>query len=135
MPTADEALGQVLAERIGDRRFRVIGVLAAQGESLGFNTDEIVIVPVAAAQALFNTEALFRILVEPAPGKPAWPERRFVRLGGKVQGWVQGETVTVGYELWRQLNDFPLEFGQTANDKNADKDDDKKIAAKAGKPK
>ena len=50
--------------RIGDRRFRVIGVLAAQGESLGFNTDEIVIVPVAAAQALFNTEALFRILVE-----------------------------------------------------------------------
>jgi len=50
--------------RIGDRRFRVIGVLAPQGESLGFNTDEIVIVPVAAAQALFNTEALFRILVE-----------------------------------------------------------------------
>jgi putative ABC transport system permease protein len=50
--------------RIGDRRFRVVGVLAAQGESLGFNTDEIVIVPLAAAQALFNTEALFRILVE-----------------------------------------------------------------------
>jgi putative ABC transport system permease protein len=50
--------------RIGDRRFRVIGILAKQGESLGFNTDEIVIVPVAAAQALFNTEALFRILAE-----------------------------------------------------------------------
>jgi putative ABC transport system permease protein len=50
--------------RIGDRRFRVVGVLAAQGQSLGFNTDEIVIVPVAAAQALFDTEALFRILVE-----------------------------------------------------------------------
>jgi putative ABC transport system permease protein len=50
--------------RVGDRRFRVIGVLASQGESLGFNTDEIVIVPIAAAQALFNTEALFRILVE-----------------------------------------------------------------------
>jgi putative ABC transport system permease protein len=50
--------------RIGDRRFRVLGVLASQGESLGFNTDEIVIVPVAAAQALFNTEALFRVLVE-----------------------------------------------------------------------
>jgi len=38
--------------------------MAAQGESLGFNTDEIVIVPLAAAQALFNTEALFRVLVE-----------------------------------------------------------------------
>ena len=56
------ALGEWL--RIGDRRFRVVGVIAVQGESLGFNTDEIVIVPLAAAQALFNTEALFRILVE-----------------------------------------------------------------------
>lgn len=59
---ARSALGEWL--RIGDRRFRVVGILASQGESLGFNTDEIVIVPLAAAQALFNTEALFRILVE-----------------------------------------------------------------------
>jgi putative ABC transport system permease protein len=59
---ARPALGEWL--RIGDRRFRVIGVLAPQGESLGFNTDELVIVPVAAAQALFNTESLLRILVE-----------------------------------------------------------------------
>ena len=50
--------------RIGDRRFRIIGIMAKQGQSLGFNTDEIVIVPLAAAQALFNTEALFRVLVE-----------------------------------------------------------------------
>jgi putative ABC transport system permease protein len=56
------ALGEWV--RIGDRRFRVIGVMAKQGESLGFNSDEIVIVPLAAAQALFNTEALFRVLVE-----------------------------------------------------------------------
>ncbi len=56
------ALGEWL--RIGDRRFRVIGIMATQGESLGMNTDEIVIVPLAAAQALFNTEALFRVLVE-----------------------------------------------------------------------
>jgi len=59
---ARQALGEWL--RIGDRRLRVIGLLAPQGESLGFNTDEVVIVPVAAAQALFNTESLFRILVE-----------------------------------------------------------------------
>ena len=57
-----QALGEWV--RIGDRRFRVIGLMAKQGESLGFNSDEIVIVPLAAAQALFNTEALFRILVE-----------------------------------------------------------------------
>ncbi|TSA16644.1 MAG: FtsX-like permease family protein [Betaproteobacteria bacterium] len=56
------ALGEWV--RIGDRRFRVIGILAPQGQSLGFNTNEIVIVPLAAAQALFNTESLFRILIE-----------------------------------------------------------------------
>lgn len=59
-----------------------------------------------------RTDGLFRVLVEPMPGKPAWPERRFVRQGGKVLGWIQGDNVTVGYELWRQLNDFPLNFGQ-----------------------
>jgi len=82
-----------------------------------------------------NAQGLFRILVEPMPGKQPWPERQFVRLGGKVQGWVQGETVTVGYELWRQLNDFPLEFGQAATNKTGESEDPNKIAAKAGKPK
>lgn len=50
--------------RLGDRRFRVVGVLATQGESMGFNTDELVIIPVASAHMLFNTSGLFRILIE-----------------------------------------------------------------------
>jgi putative ABC transport system permease protein len=50
--------------RLGDRRFHVIGIMTSQGESMGFNTDEIVIVPVASAHMLFNTSGLFRILVE-----------------------------------------------------------------------
>jgi len=58
----DQAIGAWV--RLGDRRFRVIGVMASQGESMGFNTDEIVIVPVASAHLLFNTSGLFRILVE-----------------------------------------------------------------------
>lgn len=57
-----DAVGQRV--RLGDRRFRVSGVLSEQGESMGFNTDEVVIVPVEDAQALFNTETLFRILIE-----------------------------------------------------------------------
>ena len=59
-----------------------------------------------------SPDGLFRILVEPLPGKPIWPTSAFVRPGSKVRGWVQGETVLVGYEIWRQLNDFPLEFGK-----------------------
>jgi putative ABC transport system permease protein len=50
--------------RIGDRRFRVIGVLAKKGQSLGLDMGDVAIVPVASAQALFNTSSLFRILVQ-----------------------------------------------------------------------
>ena len=50
--------------RLGDRRFRVVGVMSSQGESMGFNTDEIAIIPVASAHILFNTSGLLRILVE-----------------------------------------------------------------------
>lgn len=58
----ESALGQLI--RIGDRRFRVVGVLASTGQGLGMNTDELVIVPVSLAQAMFNSNTLFRILVE-----------------------------------------------------------------------
>ena len=44
--------------------FRVIGVLASEGQSVGTDFDEIVIIPVASAQALFDTHSLFRVLVE-----------------------------------------------------------------------
>lgn len=50
--------------RLGDRRFRVIGVISSQGQAMGMNTDELVIVPVASAHQLFNTQNLLRILVE-----------------------------------------------------------------------
>jgi len=50
--------------RIGDRRFRVIGVLGDQGRMIGLDSQELVIVPVSAAQALFNTESLFRMLIQ-----------------------------------------------------------------------
>ncbi|WP_418317348.1 ABC transporter permease [Piscinibacter sakaiensis] len=56
------ALGNFI--RVGDRRFRVIGVLASTGSGLGMNTDEMAIVPVASALAMFNTNSLFRVLVE-----------------------------------------------------------------------
>ena len=42
----------------------VSGVLATQGESMGFNTDEVAFIPIDYAQELFNTSTLFRILVE-----------------------------------------------------------------------
>ena len=57
-----QALGQWL--RISDRRYRVIGVLASEGQSIGVDFDDMVIIPVASAQTLFDRYSLFRILVE-----------------------------------------------------------------------
>ncbi|MEY2873449.1 MAG: hypothetical protein RLZZ373_820 [Pseudomonadota bacterium] len=59
---AENPLGQTV--RVGGRRLRVIGVLASAGQSLGLNSDELAIVPVALAQAMFDSNTLFRILIE-----------------------------------------------------------------------
>ena len=69
----EPAVGQLV--RIGDRRLRIIGVLKPVGQGLGMNTDELAIVPAALAQAMFNSNTLFRILVE-ARSREAIPEAK-----------------------------------------------------------
>jgi putative ABC transport system permease protein len=59
---AEPALGKLI--RVGDRRFRIIGVLGKGGQGLGMTTDELIIVPVATAQSMFNSNTLFRVLIE-----------------------------------------------------------------------
>jgi putative ABC transport system permease protein len=58
----ESALGRWL--RINDRRYRVIGVLAGGGHSLGQNLDDMIVIPVAAAQRLFDSPSLFRVLIQ-----------------------------------------------------------------------
>lgn len=47
--------------RIGDRRFRVVGVMAPKGQFLGFDLDDMIFIPAGQAQALFNREDLMEI--------------------------------------------------------------------------
>lgn len=49
----------------------------------------------------------FRVIIVADPDDVPWPDERFLRLGAGVKGWVMLDTVSVGYELWRQLNNFP----------------------------
>jgi len=42
--------------------FRVIGVMERRGNSLGFDLDDVVFIPVTAARRLFNTDGLFEII-------------------------------------------------------------------------
>lgn len=58
----ERALGQWI--RAGNRRFRVIGVLEERGQGMGTDLSDIVLIPVASAQMLFNQEGMFRVLVE-----------------------------------------------------------------------
>jgi membrane fusion protein, adhesin transport system len=49
----------------------------------------------------------FRILVEPDPNDQPWPSQQYLRQGVRGQGWILLERVTLGWELWRQVNGFP----------------------------
>ncbi len=50
--------------RLGDERYRVIGVLSPRGVSLGIDLDKIVHVPVAQAMEMFNRTSLYAIWAE-----------------------------------------------------------------------
>ncbi|NJD25815.1 MAG: FtsX-like permease family protein [Betaproteobacteria bacterium] len=89
---ATPAIGQLV--RVGDRRLRVVGVMKSTGQGLGMNTDEVVIVPAALAQAMFNTNTLFRILIE-AKSREAIPEAKVQALEIVKQRHRGEEDVTV----------------------------------------
>lgn len=48
----------------------------------------------------------FRVLVRPDE-ETDWPSGQFLRQGARVNGWVMLNNVSLGYEIWRQLNGFP----------------------------
>ncbi len=55
-----------------------------------------------------NGKGQFRILITPNEDKTAWPSDRYLRQGVRVNGWVMLREVSLGYEIWRQLNGFPV---------------------------
>lgn len=48
-----------------------------------------------------------KIFVKPE-NKRDWPNSELLRLGTKTNGWVLLKNVTLGYELWRRFNGFPI---------------------------
>ena len=48
----------------------------------------------------------FRILVRP-DATSDWPDDRYLRQGVRANGWFMLNQVSLGYEIWRQLNGFP----------------------------
>ena len=56
------SVGQFI--RIGESRFRVIGVLDHAASTFGMTVDDSIMVPIASAMRLFNTDSIFRIMIE-----------------------------------------------------------------------
>lgn len=55
-----------------------------------------------------NGKGKFRILVLPDPDDAHdWPTASYLRQGVRAKGWVLLNEVSIGYEIWRQLNGFP----------------------------
>lgn len=64
---------------------------------------------VATLDATDNGKGEFRILVVPNPDvEQPWPSDRYLRQGVRANGWVMLRRVSLGYEIWRQLNGFPV---------------------------
>ena len=59
-----------------------------------------------------QADGRFRVVVVEDPSDKPWPDDHFIRLGAKVKAWVLLDTVRLGYELWRRLNNFPPNFNQ-----------------------
>jgi multidrug efflux pump subunit AcrA (membrane-fusion protein) len=53
-----------------------------------------------------DSEGNVRIIVFPEAGAE-WPDARYLRQGVRVLGWILLDSVSLGWELWRQFNGFP----------------------------
>ena len=54
-----------------------------------------------------NEKGLFRVMVTPTD-ETKWPDPRYLRQGVRAVAWVNIKTVSLGYEIWRQFNAFPI---------------------------
>lgn len=62
---------------------------------------------VAFVDASDNGQGKFRVMIVPDESDHLWPSERFLRQGGAVKAWILLEQVSIGFEIWRQLNGFP----------------------------
>lgn len=68
---------------------------------------------VAVIDAVDNGKNNYRVIVKPdwqaikAGKDEPWPKADFLRPGAEASGWIMLDTVSLGFELWRQFNAFP----------------------------
>lgn len=94
---------------------------------------------VSVIDAVDDGKSRYRIIVTPdreaiASGKEEpWPSSRYLRPGAQVVGFIMLDTVSLGFELWRQFNAFPptvqrppVDASGKEQKKDAEKEDEDK---------
>ena len=82
---------------------------------------------VASVDNTDDNKGRFRVLILADTDDEPWPDDRYLRQGVRANGWILLNRVTLGYELWRQLNGFPPSV------KSGEEEKPKKIPVKVGK--
>ncbi|WP_254511243.1 HlyD family secretion protein [Anatilimnocola floriformis] len=82
---------------------------------------------VIAVDATDDGRGKFRVLVRPGADQD-WPSVTYLRQGARANGWVLLNEVTLGFELWRQLNGFPpaASYSDKGSDDSGDDEKEKK---------
>jgi len=73
----ESPLGKVMS--VAGAKFRVVGVMSPKGQSLGFDLDDMVYIPVTVAMDLFNQEGLTRISIKASSPSNIGPATEEVR--------------------------------------------------------
>lgn len=55
-----------------------------------------------------SENGMFRVFIAPDKKDSPWPDMNYIRQGTKVMAWIRMSKVSIGYEIWRQLNQFPI---------------------------
>jgi multidrug efflux pump subunit AcrA (membrane-fusion protein) len=61
----------------------------------------------------------YRVLVFPDPTEQTWPSGVFLRQGVRTVGWIILDRVSLGWEIWRRLNGFPVSISNDSKSESA----------------
>ncbi len=71
---------------------------------------------VFAIDNFISESGYYRVLIQPDPSQPAWPDA--LRVGAGTYSMLLLNDVPIWYEMWRQLNGFPPDYYQGTSHKD-----------------
>ena len=63
---------------------------------------------VAIIEQAMSVNGKFRVILVPDPTQDPWPDMTHIKQGTNIKGWISMNKVSIGYEIWRQMNSFPI---------------------------